>query len=269
MPMKNLGFPAPQSLSFDLAWAARHDVEAGWTHFSPRIASASLWHLERGILRVEADEIRQIARAGDWVWRAPSGARRMETGAGGASWLTVGIVAQCGGKNWFAPPAPLIFRPNAGQNERGARLITLLVEGQNNGASQLEIDGLGRALMGWLWSAAGEASWRPDFPMWLENALSRIENEPQVSVAELARGAHFSPAQFRRLWEKHLGSSPRDTLLRRRLEIARAMLESEEWSVGEIAARSGFAGAAQFSRAFRGAFGAAPLEWKRAARERV
>lgn len=122
--------------------------------------------------------------------------------------------------------------------------------------------------MGWLWSAAGEGCWRPDLPPWLENALARIEREPQISVGELAREAHFSPAQFRRLWEKHLGSSPRATLLRRRLEIARSALESGDCSIGEIAARSGFAGASQLSRAFRTAFGAAPFEWKRAAQNR-
>lgn len=266
--MKNLRFPAPESFRLEIAWAARHDFGPQWTHFAPRVAAASLWHIEAGLLRAEADDARQIARAGDWVWRAPCGARRLETGPAGAVWHTVGIVALCGGKNWFAPPQSLIFRPDEQENQRGARLISLLVEGQNQDASRLELDGIARALMGWVWSAAGETLGRPDFPLWLETALARIEADPHISVGELARGAHFSPAQFRRLWETHLGNSPRDTLSRRRLEIARVVLESENCSLGEIAARSGFAGASQLSRAFRAAYGTSPLEWKRAAQNR-
>lgn len=266
--MKNLRFPAPESFTLEIAWAARHDFGAKWVHFAPRVAAASLWHIEAGELRAEADGATQIAREGDWVWRPPCGARRLETGIGGATWHTVGMVALCGGKNWFAPPQALIFRPDEAQNGRGARLMSLLVEGQAR-ASRLESDGLGRALMGWLWRAAGEAAWQPDLPPWLETALVRIESQPSVSVGELAQGAHFSPAQFRRLWEKHLGSSPRDTLARRRLEIARQALESEESALSEVAHRAGFGSAAHFSREFKRHFDLTPHEWRRAAREGV
>lgn len=267
--MKNPYFPAPESLSFEIAWAAHHSYGSDWVHFMPRIVSASLWHITAGELRVESDDTSQIARAGDWVWRGPCGARRMQPGTRGASWQTVGLIALCGGKNWFAPPHSLIFQLDPAQSERGNALLSLLIEGKTAGASRLEIDGLSRALMGWLWSAAGDAAWSPNFPEWLKKALQHLENEPGVAVSELAREAHFSPAQFRRLWEKHLGASPRETVSRRRLEIARKLLESEEWSVSEIAARSGFAGAAQLARAFRGAFGASPLEWRRAGREEI
>lgn len=261
-------FPSPESLSLEIAWAARHDCEPGWNHFAPAVSPASLWHIEAGELSVSSDGIKQIARAGDWVWRAPSGARRMEVGLNGARWNTVGLVALCGGKNWFTPPISQIFAPTLKHESRGAQLMALLVEGHNAGVSRGENDGLARALLGWVWSVSGQNA-PGEFPLWLRESLERIERAPEVSVAQLAQGAHFSPAQFRRLWEKHLGQSPRETLGRRRLEKARALLEDETLGVAAIAARSGFAGSAQLARAFRGAFGSAPLEWRRAMREKI
>ena len=272
-------FPAPAALNLQIIWAARHDVGPQWRHFAPALAAASLWHIESGQLWVEADGHSQCAGAGDWVWRAPGGARRMSVGADGARWNSVGIVALCGAKNWFAPPHSLIFRPGEA-HQRGAFLLQFLIEDaalrpecndlKRNGLARndLQRDGLARALLGWLWSASGQAA-APQLPDWLDAALARIEAEPSVSVAQLARGAHFSPAQFRRLWQKHLGQSPRETLARRRLEMARARLETSAESVAQIAALTGFAGSAQLGRAFRATFGSAPLHWRRAARERV
>lgn len=271
--MENSHWTPPESLHSELAWAAHHQRDGAWVHLAPRVASASLWHVTRGELRVESDDQTQIARAGDWVWRPPCGARRVEVAAGGARWSSVGIVALCDGRNWFAPPLPLLFRPEVARHRRGAQMMHLLVEAHQVGASRLEIGGLGRALMGWGWSASeeafGEAIGPRQFPIWLQSALRTLAREPGVSVAHLAREAHFSPAQFRRLWEKYLGAAPRETVLRRRLEIARHLLENGALGVNEIAVRSGFAGAAQLNRAFRGAFGQSPLEWKRAAGERV
>ena len=266
--MKNLLMPAPESLCFELSWAKQHQFGANWVHFAPRVACASLWQIVAGELYVEDDQTAQTARAGDWVWRAASGARRVEPGKMGAKWNSVGLVAMRGGKNWFAPPHSLIFRPAETSGARGSLLMELLVEGENNGASRLEIDGLSRALMGWLWDEAGEANWLPNLPNWLEQSLRDLELRPGISVAEMTQNAHFSPAQFRRLWETYLGCAPRDSVLKRRLEIARGLLESESWSVSEIAVRSGFAGAAQLSRAFRGALGVSPLEWRRAAKSK-
>lgn len=261
-------FFVPESLSLEIAWAKNHRYGPGWTQISAPIACAWLWHVVEGEIRIEADGQNQTVRQGDWVWRAHGGERRVETGRQGASWRSVGLVAIRGGKNWFAPARNLVWRPQPSLAKRGDQLMTLLTGASENGSSRFERDGLARALMGWLWSVTDEAN-VPEFPLWLQKALQNLESEPEISVAQLARDAHFSPAHFRRLWEKQLGESPRATVARQRLEMARRFLENEEWSASEIALRSGFAGAAQFSRAFRATFGASPLEWRRLAREKL
>lgn len=260
-------FPAPELLSIRLAWAARHVYVPGLVHFSPQVSTSFVWHLLEGQLQVDTPGSSFRVEPGDWVWHPACGERRMEAGARGATWLSVGLSARCGGVDWFAPGEKRAFRPEAAESAYGRSLLEWLRHATVEGVA-LERDGLARALGGWLWRVSGAPS-RPHFPDWLEAALGRIEHEPDVSVALLAQEAHFSPAQFRRLWERYLGVSPRDFLMERRLERAQGLIEGENGGVAQVALRCGFGSAAALSRAFVARTGMTPLEWRRAARERV
>ena len=266
--MKKLLLP-PESLRFDVNWAAHHHFERGQSHFSPQLGVGWVWCVLEGQLEVSLQndaqhtQARHFLEGGDWIWHPPCLRRWLHVGPNGARWLTLGARALCGERDFFAPQTPRVFR---GENAaRGQTLLELLAQTPSDDA--LSRRGLLAAFCAWIWQQTDETA-GADFPSWLRDGLRFFEENPGASVAQGAALAHFSPAQFRRLWEKHLGQSPRDFLSARRLERARLALETGDSSIELVARECGFSGAAPFSRAFKNRFGRAPLEWRTQSRQR-
>jgi AraC family transcriptional regulator len=92
--------------------------------------------------------------------------------------------------------------------------------------------------------------------------------EEGVSVEEMAREAGLSPAHFARAFKQATGRAPHQALIARRLDRARAALETEDCGLLEIALRHGFTDQAHFTRLFRRHFGATPGEIARKRRGR-
>lgn len=84
-----------------------------------------------------------------------------------------------------------------------------------------------------------------------------------ITPTALARALGLSPAYFSRVFRATYGVSPRVWLTRHRLEQAAGLLARSDLSVGEVAARVGYAGPAQFSRQFKRVLGVAPSEHRR------
>lgn len=265
--MTPLFFPAPEQLSLQLAWIACHEYAGGRVHFTPAVTVPFAWYLSEGALRVEIAEQSFEVAAGQWVWHPPCGARRLEAVGDGARWLSLGLSARCGESDWFAPTARHQFVVSSAQTERGRTLLEWLLQARDF-ESALERDGLARAFIGWLWRASGAQS-RPPFPPWLEAALRLIESQPDVTVAQLAREAHFSPAQFRRLWERWMGASPRETLLQRRVELAQRALQTKDIGLDALARECGFGSVAALRRAFATRVGSSPSQWRQASRDEL
>lgn len=82
-------------------------------------------------------------------------------------------------------------------------------------------------------------------------------------LAELARSVHLSPAYLSRLFRKTVGISPKQYLIRYRVERAKQllMINPEHLPIKAIAARSGFASPEQFTRTFHRMAGCAPHEF--------
>lgn len=82
--------------------------------------------------------------------------------------------------------------------------------------------------------------------------------ERQITIHEMARATASSPRTLARRVEKALGTTPQQ--LAQRLRIARAvhLLETTRASVGDVAARVGYADAAAFRRVFRRLVGESP-----------
>ena len=75
--------------------------------------------------------------------------------------------------------------------------------------------------------------------------------EPDISVANLAKISYLSETYFRKVFNRIYGVSPNKYIRNLRLEWALSLLESGEFSVLEVAARSGFSDAKYFSREFK------------------
>ncbi len=89
--------------------------------------------------------------------------------------------------------------------------------------------------------------------------------EDVKSRAELASLAGVSTRQLGRLFQAHLGVTPREHYVNVRLDRARMLLRQSALPILELAVACGFVSASHFSRSYRSRFGHAP----RAERERA
>ncbi|CAI3794212.1 GlxA family transcriptional regulator [Pseudarthrobacter sp. MM222] len=95
----------------------------------------------------------------------------------------------------------------------------------------------------------------------LEWALGRL-GEP-LSVDRLATQAHMSRRTFVRTFRASTGTTPSAWIRTRRLDAARRLLETTDWSVDQVAADCGFGSAVTLRQNFAGAFSTTPTEYRR------
>ena len=96
-------------------------------------------------------------------------------------------------------------------------------------------------------------------------AISAIESrfcENTLSVAELASLCNVSEVYFRRIFDGQFGISPKEYIIRRRIEYAKTLLASGQLSVGEIATLCGYTEPCHFSREFKKHTGIPPREYR-------
>lgn len=97
-------------------------------------------------------------------------------------------------------------------------------------------------------------------------ALRQLHQEPAKAwtVVQLAKKAALSRSAFFERFTKAVGVTPMDYLLAWRMALARDLLRREDWAIGEVAERVGYASASTFSTAFRKHVGQAPSAYARA-----
>jgi transcriptional regulator GlxA family with amidase domain len=88
----------------------------------------------------------------------------------------------------------------------------------------------------------------PELQPVLEWALTQLED--RVSVEHLAARAAMSPRTLTRHFKRLTGTTPGAWLLERRLDLARRLLETTDYPIELIAARSGFGSAATLRHHF-------------------
>ncbi|MFE5851828.1 GlxA family transcriptional regulator [Streptomyces sp. NPDC056500] len=92
---------------------------------------------------------------------------------------------------------------------------------------------------------------------WLEASLHR-----PLTLADIAEHARLSVRSLNRRFSAHTGQSPLQYLLRARLDRARQLLECDDITIEEIAARVGFGSSSSFRRHFKHATGATPRTYR-------
>ena len=83
-------------------------------------------------------------------------------------------------------------------------------------------------------------------------------NEKDLSVHELAQECGISEVYFRRLFFNFLGVSPKEYIIQKRIEYAKALLADGSFSVSEIASLCGYDEPCHFSREFARRVGVPP-----------
>ena len=102
----------------------------------------------------------------------------------------------------------------------------------------------------------------------VEAALRFIrDNAPdQIEITDIADHVDVSRRTLELKFREVLNSTPRQELLRMRLETAKSLLSESEISITEIALRAGFGGSQIFSTVFRKELGLTPTKYRADAR---
>lgn len=87
--------------------------------------------------------------------------------------------------------------------------------------------------------------------------------ERDISLAQLAQIAGFSPAHFVRLFRNTLGCAPYHYVLKIRLSRARQLLLASDQSIAEVAAETGFSSQSHLTTAFMRAYNTPPGQMRR------
>lgn len=95
-------------------------------------------------------------------------------------------------------------------------------------------------------------------------ALEKIEQcftENDLSISHLASLCGISEAYFRRLFLNTLGISPKEYILQKRIEYAKVLLRSGDFSITEISALCGYVAPSHFSKEFSKRVGVPPSQF--------
>jgi len=125
-------------------------------------------------------------------------------------------------------------------------------------------DALAQAMMLAYLSAVGFGDAAP-LPEPLRRAVEQIETQygRACSVDALARTAGVTGAHLIRLFRKHLGTTPMQSVWRRRVEAGAQKLRETGLSISEVAFQCGFQTPFHFSRMVKKHFGQSPRAYRR------
>jgi len=99
----------------------------------------------------------------------------------------------------------------------------------------------------------------------IQKSLDSIEEHlaDEIDIASLAKDAALSPYYFQRLFSQLIGKPVGEYIKLRRLAKASRLLETTSERILDIALDHGFSDHANFTRAFRNAYGITPEEFRR------
>ena len=87
-----------------------------------------------------------------------------------------------------------------------------------------------------------------------------IEENP--TITELAAFSNVSEVYFRRLFLNAYGISPKEYIIQKRIEYAKTLLSSGDFSVSEVGSLCGYAEPCHFSREFSKRVGISPVQYE-------
>lgn len=85
-----------------------------------------------------------------------------------------------------------------------------------------------------------------------------------ISIDDFARLYNYSSSRFRHLFTERVNVSPKQYIIAKRLNKAKALLEETDKTITEIAYECGFYDSAQFSRIFKKEYHMSPLKFRKA-----
>lgn len=99
----------------------------------------------------------------------------------------------------------------------------------------------------------------------MQRAIKYIETyySSNITVKDICKAVYLSPSHLQKIFLKHVGKTPYQYIIECRLGKAKAMLETADVSLEEIARQCGFVNRAHFSTVFKQKEGLSPLAYKK------
>jgi AraC family transcriptional regulator len=110
---------------------------------------------------------------------------------------------------------------------------------------------------------------RGGLPAWQTRrvfAHVKVNLSRKIPIRELAQLLDLSASHFCRAFKCTFGVSPRDYVLRRRIEVAQGLMLTTSEPLSSIALKCGMCDQAHFTRSFHRIVGETPYTWRRARR---
>lgn len=100
---------------------------------------------------------------------------------------------------------------------------------------------------------------------YLRQAIDYVNANYQndITIEEIAAASGLNRNYFGRLFKETMGKTPQQFLLHYRMAKAAELLRSSRMTIKDIGASVGYENQLHFSRAFKGVFGTAPLQYRR------
>ena len=101
-------------------------------------------------------------------------------------------------------------------------------------------------------------------PLLIEVMANLVTRKPGIpySVEEIAAAARMSPNHFSTLFREHMGQTFTEFLAKKRIDLAKELLQDLTLNIGEVALKAGFCDAGYFARRFRMKTGRSPRQWR-------
>ena len=102
-------------------------------------------------------------------------------------------------------------------------------------------------------------------PVLVQRAICKIEKNysRSINLDDLVKELCVSKFHLSRLFKKHTGYSPYEYLIMQRLNQAKSLLKTTEWSVGEISQKVGFESTSHFIKIFNQHEKTTPLKFRK------
>jgi AraC-like DNA-binding protein len=286
--------PILTHLTVTVLHAVHHRWSEGQSHTSAMGSNTVLWVVQKGGLTVRSGLREWQIQAGEaFLAHFPSG--RTVFTSSGCEWLSLGISASLFESLDLMPMLPLPALCALDSNQQAAfkfyfEQCNRVLEPESSGpwdsiyfptAFQLQhlnrtelpalqalaLQGAGQALLAQLWVLINpeitlEQIARRNFPDWMPHFMLMRQQQPDISVEEVARELGISRRQLIREFRQWFDMPPRQYLNFLRLEEARRMLLVSDASLKVVANRCGFVSVPHFIRLFNQEFGITPDKYR-------
>ncbi|NNN44843.1 MULTISPECIES: AraC family transcriptional regulator [unclassified Vibrio] len=93
---------------------------------------------------------------------------------------------------------------------------------------------------------------------YIEQHLSR-----RISIAQLAGSVYLGESQFHQLFKEQVGVTPHQYVLKKRVDLAKTLIEQGRFSLGQVAELTGFSNQSTFTHTFSRLQGVSPSQYRK------